>query len=73
MANRGKRVHGQFEYADDVEPLRIPVEWTAHCPKCDGDFRFYADRQCATGLIGTCMNCGDERIAPWTRTTPEVA
>lgn len=53
-----------------VEWLSIRVEWMRYCPNCDGEHCFVANRRFAGGLIGRCSNCGDERIAPYTRTTP---
>jgi hypothetical protein len=55
-----------------IEVLEVPIEWNRYCIKCDGEFLFVAKRICANGLIGRCSNCGDERIAPFTRTM-EVA
>ena len=55
-----------------IEVLEVPVEWNRYCIKCDGEYLFVAKRICANGLIGRCSNCGDERIAPFTRTM-EVA
>lgn len=56
-----------------VASLATPVEWMRFCPVCNNEQIFVADRECSSGLVGRCSNCGDERIAPFTRTTSEVA
>lgn len=53
--------------------LDSPVQWMRFCYVCNGDHVFVADRVCNSGLVGTCSNCGDERIAPFTRVNSEVA
>ena len=57
----------------ELAVLERPVEWMRYCEVCESERRFVADMECATGLIGHCANCGEERIAPFTRTTSEVA
>lgn len=52
-----------------LEPI---VEWDRFCRNCDKVVRFVADRVCVSGLIGECIGCGDERIAPFTRMNSEV-
>jgi hypothetical protein len=64
---------GFFEYVGDIEPLATQVQFTRYCPKCDREQIFVAGWQCETGLVGCCLGCGDERIAPFTRTTVEAA
>jgi hypothetical protein len=49
--------------------LDTPIEWMRYCYCCDREQRFCADRVCANGLVGCCSKCGEERIAPFTRTT----
>jgi len=56
-----------------VALLEPAVEWMRFCRSCDAEQRFVADRVCVSGLIGCCVNCGDERIAPFTRVNSEVA
>lgn len=56
-----------------VDPLEIPIEWMRFCPRCNSDQRFVANRIFYAGLIGKCVNCGEERIAPFTRTTAKNA
>lgn len=56
-----------------VANLEPPVEWMRFCRICDVERRFIADRVCVSGLIGCCVDCGDERIAPFTRVNSEVA
>lgn len=56
-----------------VAPIAPSVEWMRFCVSCNSEQCFMADRICASGLVGHCSNCGDERIAPFTRTTSEAA
>lgn len=56
-----------------VEELSTPVEFMRFCPVCQSEQRFFADRYCAEGLIGGCVNCLTEGIAVFTRTNSEVA
>lgn len=56
-----------------IADLNPPVEWMRFCNACERDERFVANRVCLQGLIGSCTNCGDERIAPFTRTNAEAA
>jgi len=56
-----------------IDFLSSPVEWMRYCPVCQKESRFVADRICASGLIGNCSGCGDERIAAFTRTNAEGA
>ena len=49
--------------------LTIPVQYMRFCFKCDSEQIFVAAWECETGLVGCCLGCGDERIAPFTRTT----
>lgn len=53
-------------------PLDVPIEWMRFCYVCNGDHLFIADRVCNSGLVGTCSNCKDERIAAFTRVNSEV-
>lgn len=57
----------------EVAVLERPVEWMRYCEACDGEKKFVAEMECATGLIGHCANCGDERLVPFTRSTGEAA
>jgi hypothetical protein len=50
-----------------IEPLYIPVEWMRYCEMCESEQCFVARERCATGLICRCSKCGDERIAPFSR------
>jgi hypothetical protein len=56
-----------------VPILKTSVEFTRYCPKCDREQIFVAGWECAQGLVGCCLGCGDERIAPFTRVNSEVA
>jgi hypothetical protein len=58
---------------NQISWLAVAVEFMRHCSKCEAEMRFYADRECSAGLIGRCSGCGDEYLAPHTRTTTEVA
>lgn len=51
-----------------IGQLLVIVEWSTYCEYCDQEKRFVADRWCKFGLIGECTGCGEERIAPFTRT-----
>ena len=53
--------------------LRTPLEFTRYCPACDGEHIFCANRICASGHVGYCTHCLDERIVPFTRTSMEAA
>jgi hypothetical protein len=64
---------GFSEYVGDITPLETNVEFTRFCPKCDSEQTFIAGWQCESGLVGCCLGCGDERIAPFTRVNSEVA
>jgi hypothetical protein len=44
-----------------------------YCAVCDKLTIFRADRFCVSGFLGCCIICGDERFAPYTRTTTEAA
>jgi hypothetical protein len=48
--------------------LSVPVEWMRICERCGGEQRFVAGWVCKFGLVGCCAVCGEERIAPFTRT-----
>jgi superfamily II helicase len=52
--------------------LNVPVEEMRLCTKCQSEQRFVADRDCAFGLVGTCMGCGDEWLRPFSRNHSEV-
>jgi hypothetical protein len=49
--------------------LAVPREFPADCFRCGSRQMFIADYQIGDGFWGYCRRCGDERIAPWTRTT----
>ena len=57
----------------DYRILRTQVEWMDFCPKCLAEMHFIAAWRCDAGLLGYCLGCGDERIAPFTRVNSEVA
>lgn len=49
------------------------VEFMQFCFVCEAEQIFRAGWECEAGLIGCCLGCGDERIAPFTRTTEVCA
>ncbi len=59
--------------AASVAVLDQFVEFSRFCFICDSEQIFRAGWECDSGLLGCCLGCGDERIAPWTRTCVEVA
>lgn len=62
----------QDENCCGIEPLLIPVEFMRFCYSCNAEHLFVARLRCASGLIGCCSNCGDERIAFFTRSEGET-
>jgi hypothetical protein len=56
-----------------IASLTPTIEWIRFCYSCNSDQRFVADRACVSGLIGCCSGCGDERIAPFTRSNSEAS
>jgi len=48
--------------------LLVIVEWSRICQISGKEEKFIADRWCKYGFIGECTHCGEERIAPFTRT-----
>jgi hypothetical protein len=67
------------ELVPSLEPLlefpalEVPVEFMRFCYQCNSVHVFVADRVCASGLVGICSECGDERVVAFTRTTVEEA
>jgi hypothetical protein len=41
------------------------------CPACNEVTKFKIEFQWANGLFGSCVRCGDERVAAFTRTVRE--
>lgn len=56
-----------------VAALKNPIVWMRLCLICEREERFTAVLECAGGLIGSCLGCGDERFLPFSRATTEVA
>jgi len=57
-----------------VATLPVPVEWMRYCLTCESEQRFVAGWEFDSyGLVGFCSGCGEERIAPFTRTIGEAA
>jgi len=63
---------GFFEYAGELTPLQTRVEFMEFCAHCDSEQIFVAAWDCQAGLVGCCIGCGDERIAPFTRAISEA-
>lgn len=55
----------------EFTPLDPPREWMRFCYVCESEQQFTAAWECSTGLVGCCLGCGDERIAPFTRMNAE--
>ena len=52
-------------------PPPVPPTWfVEYCEICETKQVFIAG---GLGLVACCLGCGDERIAPFTRTNSEVA
>jgi len=51
-----------------VAALEPYVEFMRFCPVCQLETRFIAQIELLNGLYGCCANCGDESVAPFTRT-----
>jgi hypothetical protein len=49
------------------------VEFMQFCFVCQCEQIFRAGWECEAGLLGCCLGCGDERIAPFSRAASEVA
>jgi sulfite reductase beta subunit-like hemoprotein len=56
-----------------TSPLPITIQFMRYCENCDREQIFIAGWECEVGLVGCCLGCGDERIAPFTRVTEKVA
>ena len=50
-------------------PLQVYREFSRYCVECDCLRTFVGTHETEFGTWGHCIVCGDERIAPWTRTT----
>jgi hypothetical protein len=51
--------------------LNHPIVLDKFCSKCGCDERFVIEFVFANGFFGTCVGCGDERVAVFTRTVGE--
>lgn len=56
-----------------IHPLEPQPQFMRYCEKCDSEQIFLAGWACEQGLVGCCLGCGDERIAPFTRANSEAA
>lgn len=48
--------------------LDTRVEFMQFCPVCDCEQQFVAGWECALGLIGCCLGCGEEKLISFSRT-----
>jgi hypothetical protein len=48
------------------------VEQSEFCERCESVQIVCFGWQTATGLLGCCLGCGEERSAPWTRENSEA-
>lgn len=53
--------------------LEVPRQWMRYCWRCESDEMFIAGWECELGLVGYCLGCSEESIAPFTRSTTEAA
>jgi hypothetical protein len=51
--------------------LEHPIELERFCPACKEVTKFKIEFQWANGLFGSCVRCGDERVAWFSRTISE--
>lgn len=77
MPTTDKRPPGSVSISDVIEidrcALALPIELIRYCSHCELERRFVAEFECRFGLVATCPHCGDEILAPFTRTTSEAA
>jgi hypothetical protein len=66
------QAQGFFEYVGEITPLPITIQFMRYCPHCDAEKIFICGWECDAGLVGCCLGCGDERIAPFTRANSEA-
>jgi hypothetical protein len=52
-------------------PLPVTIQFMRYCAHCDALTIFVAGWACDAGLMGCCLGCGEERIAPFTRVNSE--
>lgn len=51
--------------------LDPPIELEIFCSVCKEKTRFVIEFRWANGLFGSCVRCGDERVAWFTRSVSE--
>jgi hypothetical protein len=51
--------------------LEHPIELERFCPVCNCATKFVIEWQWANGLFGSCVRCGDERVAWFSRSVSE--
>lgn len=54
-------------------PLPVTIQFMRYCTDCNREQIFVVGWECDRGLIGCCLGCGGERIAPFTRANNEAA
>ncbi len=70
-AQTSSGLEGGYSLAVLQNPIELEVEV---CPACGRvDTRFVIEFVFANAFLGTYVCCGDERVAPFTRTVGEVA
>jgi hypothetical protein len=57
----------------DAVLLDPPREDMRLCSACESVQCFVAEFEIGNGMFGHCVNCGDERVVPFTRTPGEAA
>lgn len=56
-----------------LSALTTLVQWMRWCDVCESEQIFTAGWECRGGLVGCCMGCGGESVAPFTRACLEAA
>jgi hypothetical protein len=62
---------GQFAVLGGLAVLDPPIVLERFCPECDAETRFVIEFVFANGFFGSCIRCGDERVAAFERTNSE--
>jgi hypothetical protein len=53
--------------------VQPPLEDNHWCATCERMTIFHVVLECDAGRIGSCLGCGEVKIAAWTRTNGEAA
>lgn len=64
---------GEVAVGRGLAVLEHPIELNRFCPECKYVTRFVIEFYWANAFFGTCVRCGDERVAVFERTTTEAA